>query len=251
MNRHDDAERRVSAWLHDEAQGELPDWVLQQTFERTRHEAQRRGLRGRLTSITGTPTSAGSTTMFTIPRLAAVIAVTALATTAILNVSQTSNEPAGAEATRAPAVEFTGKTQFGDCFGPDTTVQTSPGFVRETEEAGSYCVNPTTEAFTDPRLGGEFRVWVGGNDGYGLGPTIWSSRFSMHDEDGAWVQRPDLTLSHADGSGPNDVVIMDGSGAYDGLSLIAEVSFFDSVWTWRGYIIDGDLPPTPEVRLPE
>ena len=254
MKRHEDADRRVSAWLRDEARGELPDWVMRETFKRTRELPQQRGPRGWLAALTnGTrSTTHGRTIMLTIPRLGAVIAVTALATAAIVGVSTTpAEEPVpGAETATRSFVEFSGKTQFGPCYGSELTPEISPGFVRETSDTGHYCVNPITENFGDPRLAGEFRVWTGGNDGYGLGPTIWSSRFSMHDDEGAWVQRPNLTLSHADGSGPNEVVTMDGRGAYEGLSLIAEVHLFDMVWTWDGYIIEGDLPPIPEVLLP-
>ena len=39
------AEERISEWLHDEATGQLPDWVLTATFERTRADRQRRELR--------------------------------------------------------------------------------------------------------------------------------------------------------------------------------------------------------------
>lgn len=256
MNRHDDAEQRVSAWLHDEAQGELPDWVLQETFERTRETPQQRGLRGWLAVLTHSTraTAQGRTLMLTVPKLSAVVAATALVTTAIVGISlapAAEVQVPGAETTARSFVEFSGKTRFGDCFGDELARETSPGFVRETNAVGHYCVNPIAEDFGDPRLGGEFRVWTGGNDGYGLGPTIWSSRFSMHDDAGAWVQRPSLTLSHADGSGPNEVVVMDGRGAYEGLSVIAEVHLFDNVWTWSGYVIEGDLPPVPEVVLPE
>ena len=39
------AEQRISEWLHDEATGQLPDWVLTATFERTRAARQQRDLR--------------------------------------------------------------------------------------------------------------------------------------------------------------------------------------------------------------
>ena len=43
---------------------------------------------------------------------------------------------------------------------------------------------------------------------------------------------------------------MDGHGAYDGLTIIAEVEFLGSSWDWHGYIIDGGLPPATEPALP-
>ena len=44
---------------------------------------------------------------------------------------------------------------------------------------------------------------------------------------------------------------MDGQGAYEGLVLVAEVALAGDTWDWRGYIIDGDLPPAPVIELPE
>lgn len=255
MSNHDEAERRVRAWLRDEAHGELPDWVLRETFGRTREMPQQRGLHGWFAAFAhGARSMArGRTIMLTVPGLILVVAVTALATAVIVSLSSPPADQPAAALETAPRTfaPFSGKTQFGDCVGSGPIVVSSPGFVRETDPAGAYCVNPIVEDFGDPRLRGEFRVWSGGNDGYGLGPTVWSHRFSMHDAEGKWVQRPSLSFNHADGSGPNEVVVMDGSGAYDGLSLVAEVDLFDSIWTWRGYIIEGDLPPVPEVRLPE
>ena len=255
MRHRDDAERRVSTWLRDEARGELPDWVLRETFARTRELPQQRGLRGWLVALTQSTrtTTQGRVIMLSIPVLGVVVAVTAVVTAVFVGAFAGPAETPvpGAEAPARTFVAFSGSTRYGDCVGSELERETSPGFVRELSTAGTYCVNPIVEYFCDPRLSGEFRVWVGGNDGYGLGPTVWSQRFSIHDEQGAWVQRPSLTFNHADGSGPNEVVVMDGSGAYDGFSLVAEVDLFDSAWTWRGYIIEGDLPPVPEVRLPE
>jgi hypothetical protein len=128
------------------------------------------------------------------------------------------------------AVEFTGATGFGRC-SPD------------------YCDNPTVRPFTDPRLAGRFRVW--GNDvDYPGGPTIRMVGFSMHDDDGGWVQRPSVAITHADGVDATRVIVMDGQGAYTGLTLVAEVSLTGETWDWHGYILEGDLPPVPTIELP-
>ena len=42
MTREQVADDRIQAWLHEEASGQLPDWVLTTTFERTRTQRQRR-----------------------------------------------------------------------------------------------------------------------------------------------------------------------------------------------------------------
>jgi len=131
----------------------------------------------------------------------------------------------------ATAVEFTGSTSFGGC-------------------SVDYCDNPIVEPFTDPRLAGQFRVWQN-NDGYPGGPTLFMTGFSMHDDDGGWIQHPGLAINHPDGTSATKVIVMDGQGAYAGLTLVAEVSLANGRWDWHGYILDGDLPPAPTIKLPE
>ena len=138
----------------------------------------------------------------------------------------------GVTAQEAPtAVEFTGATGFGP-------------------NRGSYNVNPIIEPFTDPRLAGEFRVWTN-SDAYPGGPTFWVGGFSMHDDDGDWVQRPSIGITHPSGDDANRVIVMDGHGAYEGLTLVAEVSLANERYDWHGYIVDGELPPAPTIELPE
>jgi hypothetical protein len=128
----------------------------------------------------------------------------------------------------ATAVEFTGAIGFG----PD--------------------VKPIVEPFTDPRLAGEFRVWTN-SDAYPGGPTIFTGGFSMHDDEGGWIQRvfPGGAINHPDGTSAPRVIVMDGQGAYAGLTLVAAVSLANRRWDWHGYIIDGELPPAPTIELPE
>ena len=190
--------------------------------------------------------------MITMPKLVAVLAVTALATAGIVGVSLDADDeaPAAAEAQRSFS-EFTGQTRWGDCVGGDWTETKEMDFVREVPPPGFYCVQTTHEPFTDQRVTGEFRWWPSGEDNYGLGPTIDNGRWTVHDEEGAWIQRPSLYFEHTDGSGPGELVVMDGSGAYAGLTLVAESNHFDQVATWRGYILEGDQLPAPEITLPE
>jgi hypothetical protein len=44
------------------------------------------------------------------------------------------------------------------------------------------------------------------------------------------------------------VIIMDGEGAYAGLTLVAEVSLTGETWDWHGYILAGELPQPPTIR---
>jgi len=129
----------------------------------------------------------------------------------------------------ATAVEFTGAIGFG------------PGLYK-----------PIVEPFTDPRLAGQLRVWTN-RDAYPGGPTIFTGGFSMHDDEGGWIQRvfPGGAINHPDGTSAPRVIVMDGQGAYAGLTLVAAVSLASGRWDWHGYIIDGELPPAPTIELPE
>ena len=132
----------------------------------------------------------------------------------------------------AAPVEFTGATSWGGRGG------------------GPYYVNIIEEPFTDPRLAGEFWNWAN-NRAYPGGFMFFMAGFSMHDDDGGWIQRPGLSIGHPDGTSATKVIVMDGQGAYDGLTVVAEVSVANRRWDWHGYIIDDELPPAPIIELPE
>jgi len=79
----------MASWLRDEARGELPDWVLRSTFEQTRSEPQKRGVRSwmaRLRSRIGNtyepPDKGGS--MFTMMRVTTAAVLFALVGTGLL-----------------------------------------------------------------------------------------------------------------------------------------------------------------------
>ena len=129
------------------------------------------------------------------------------------------------------AVEFTGAIGFGP-------------------SRGSYWDTPIVEPFTDPRLAGEFRTWAN-NHVYSGGLMLFTGAFSMHDDEGAWVQRPGLRINHPGGTSATTVIVMDGQGAYDGLTIVAEVSLANERYDLHGYIVDGELPPAPTIELPE
>ena len=145
-------------------------------------------------------------------------------------------------------VEFTGTTSFGPCSGGQTSTVDEDGVVMERAE-GRSCINPSS-GFADPRLQGQFRVWQN-NDAFPGGLHLFMTGFSMHDDEGAWIQRPSLALNHPDGTNATKVIVMEGEGAYDGLTLVAEVGLTGGRWDWHGYIIDRELPPAPTIELPE
>ena len=126
---------------------------------------------------------------FKMPSLKSTVAVATLLTLAGSGSALAADEEvATEEASRAAPIEFTGTTSFGPCTGTQVRASTQGlgSSTRNTEPR--YCVNPSR--FEDPHLQGEWRVWAH-NDDYTDGPTIWASRFAMHDDEGnAWVQRP-------------------------------------------------------------
>jgi len=78
---------------------------------------------------------------------------------------------------------------------------------------------------------------------YGDGPEVLPSL--------AAFRRPNIGITHPSGDDANRVIVMDGQGAYAGLTLVAEVSLANDRWDWHGYIVDGELPPAPTIELPE
>ena len=152
--------------------------------------------------------------------------------TAILAIGLLAGSAVGVAAQdEAAPIEFTGAIGFGP-------------------SRGSYWDTPIVEPFTDPRLAGEFRTWENNRACPG-GRTCWAGGFSMHDDDGGWIQRPGLRINHPDGTSATTVIVMDGQGAYDGLTVVAEVSLANERYDWHGYIVDGELPPAPTIELPE
>ena len=76
MTREQPVEDRIREWLHDEASGQLPDWVLDLTFERTRAERQRRRVRGSERHVLHVPRRyARVTTFFKLAVAAVVVAL--------------------------------------------------------------------------------------------------------------------------------------------------------------------------------
>ena len=107
-------------------------------------------------------------------------------------------------------------------------------------DRGSYCRPQVDEAFSDPRLEGDYYVWQN-NDVHAGGPEIYATAFSFINDEGAWRGVPDIVLPEESSS----TQVLVGEGAYEGLSAIAAVDLDGSVWSWHGWIIEGGLPPLP------
>ncbi len=140
----------------------------------------------------------------------------------------------------AAPVEFTGKISFGSCTGP-SEIEISGGRKRTlSADRGSYCRPQVDEAFSDPRLEGDYYVWQN-NDVHAGGPEIYATAFSIVNDEGAWRGVPDIVLPEESSS----TQVLVGEGAYEDLTAIATVDLDGSVWSWQGWIIEGGLPPLP------
>ena len=140
----------------------------------------------------------------------------------------------GTEDPEAP-VAFTGQLSFGTC----PVAYTTERLAGKTEDRGGhYCRLGVVEAFSDPRLVGDYYVW-NNRDVHDGGPMIYTTAFSIINEEGAWRGVPVVQL------GPSKTDVLIGEGAYADLSVVATVDLFGSVWDWNGWIIEGGVPPLP------
>ena len=150
---------------------------------------------------------------------------------------QQGSVPGAADAPTAP-VAVTATSYAGSCPGDETT-ETIGAIERTT---GGYC-NPTWD-WSDDRLDGKV-TWASNDDRYtdGSGLSIGMLALSFENDEGAWRMRPLPYLEFPDvlDTGP-EVWILDGEGAYDGLTVVLVVDEYEP----HGFIIDGDLPPAPE-----
>lgn len=149
-------------------------------------------------------------------------------------------------------VELTATFPWGPQLAAGTSEVRPDGV---TQLRGATHQTRATEA-SDPRFEGEM-VYTWTNDDYpGETPTdqtsLTSTVFRIENDDGAWQSRPALGLefSGSSGYGPFGVftAVFDGVDAYAGLTAIVEVTEVAwRGWSFRGLIIEGDLPPDAEV----
>lgn len=151
----------------------------------------------------------------------------------------------GAAQERATPVEFSGQVAFGPCFGRDQQRWSERVGRSRAAEVGRYCRPRIVEPFSDPRLEGEVFVWQH-VDRHMHGPTITYSGFTIRNADGAWEQVPGISVDFSDRSDSTGTYAFHGSGDYDGWLMIAEIGLRQDIWTWRGWIVEGRLPPPPE-----
>lgn len=157
---------------------------------------------------------------------------------------RSTSAPAAEGPTTPTVVEVTGTSAAGPCDRVADYQQTAFGY----RLLGRSC-HPEWE-FSDERLNGAGTNWhnVHGYRGDG-GVVVESYSFMIENDDGAWRLRPQILLGSNGVAEPSwpAVWVLDGEGAYDGLTAVLTVDDYIP----HGYIIDGELPPAPEIASPK
>lgn len=232
MSRHDDPDRRIRAWLHDEAHGELPDWVLARTFDTTRSARQRHGLRGWLPSREGHIGSSTRrrTNVFALATVAAIAAGVLLATNAVLEPRDPLAPAAEAPVITTEAEMFNGSFAYG------------PSCVDEGGEDIDYCWTQAGVIFDDPRFQGS--VTMRANPDY-TDQGIYLNQFTITTDDGSWVGQPVPGILTSPDDGVPSVHLFTGDGAYEGLHAVATVDLEFGAFVVQGYVVHGGFPALP------
>lgn len=67
-------------------------------------------------------------------------------------------------------------------------------------------------------------------------------------DDGAW-QGLETPIVFSDGSRSTTTSVLVGEGDYEGLVAVTEFTIDGEAWDLRGVIIDGEMPPAPELAF--
>ena len=112
---------------------------------------------------------------------------------------------------------------------------------------------------TDPRLAGEatfalngVTYWDGPSVGEAADPSladVMVGTLRIQDADGAWEGTTYLLSLLNEEQFASDVVVLTGSGAYDGLVAVTEMRQGENICAWdlKGAIVAGGLPEAPAV----
>lgn len=199
--------------------------------------------------------------MFTAVRFVAAGAIMALFGGFLLSGVLTTQraEPAPGAASgdmTSPPVEIIGQAEGqGTCPG-EGVAGAQIEVVGGITQYRSYQCHPDT-VWSDPRLEGT-QTYFASFDNYGEGETgsldlhIGSFAIHIENDEGGWLMRPALLLAFPgstgwDGGDGVVPVVFDGEGAYAGLIFVGEHKGGET----RGFIIEGDYPPTVEVSPTE
>jgi hypothetical protein len=124
--------------------------------------------------------------------------------------------------------EFSGSLRFDQtCEGVDSS--------------GLACRMPAVLVpFSDARLQGEVAITGWSTDILGQS-VLWLGGWLIGDSDAGWVETASPRLQHADVTPTHYTSVFVGTGAYDGLYTISEVTVSGPVFDFEGHIIAGDI----------
>jgi hypothetical protein len=266
MTTRPDPDRKIAAWLHDEAPDHAPSDVLEASRERVEKTRQRRSW---------WPARRG-TQMSTYAKLAAaaatVLVITVGGTAFMLGGigGQPSPQPTtgGAPQTQQPtapgatasdvllpgeftacvprnAASKTGTTETGVVPGPDgdLTIERTRGFTW----LGLISA-------TDPRFSGtHYYSWDGNGftagaadpyaqvvDGFGT----WAEGHRIETAEGAWAGST-VGITLPDGTNEAAPAVLTGEGAYQGLTAVMFPIDGPCLFDFRGFVIEVPAPPVP------
>jgi hypothetical protein len=117
------------------------------------------------------------------------------------------------------------------------------------DRARGFVWRQSTSSMSDPRLEGTVHQSED-LDSYTLpggeaGPSFGISTKRIENDEGAW-QGSAVVLNFPDGTVVAAPYVMVGEGAYEGLTAVYSVDYFDCGEDIQGYIIEGDIPAVPE-----
>ena len=160
---------------------------------------------------------------------------------------------------RATAVAAMGlATALATATAPAVTAQdTQPTMSEFTGRLGCGTAGPSSQAvswqfpvveISDERFDGTYVNQLAGYedgdpdvDGIGAYSALWE----ITDEDGSWVGET-ASFRFPPDSYNTFTVMLDGQGAYEGLTAVMEADFTDDCgFDIRGVVVDGELPATP------
>jgi hypothetical protein len=154
--------------------------------------------------------------------------------------------PAAAQAQQSP-LEVTGTMLLADCA--INAESTDDGHLTRR-------IGPCDATWSDPRLGGDVTWardgWIVQVDPEKPTSTVEFGRWALdiENDDGAWRSLPvpytRVFVEDAVGVDAMTALVLRGEGAYDGLVAVLRST---GVGEWVGYILDGEVPPVPEVAV--
>lgn len=124
--------------------------------------------------------------------------------------------------------EFTGSLRFDmACEGVDST--------------GRACMEPTVLVpFSDSRLQGAVAVTGWSTDILG-DSVLWLGSWLIGDSAAGWVETATPRRQPRDGTPTHYTSVLVGTGAYDGLYAVSEVSVSGAVFEFQGQIVAGHI----------